>query len=63
MVQNLRQSYDGSKNHGKGGITMRKLEECELRFWNSVSIGILIDAGFVLDLSNGLIVGIGTEGE
>ena len=42
---------------------MRKLEQCELWFWNSVSIGILLDAGFVFDLSNGLIVGIGTEGE
>ena len=42
---------------------MRKLEECELQFWNSVSIGILLDAGFVFDLNDGLIVGIGTEGE
>ena len=42
---------------------MRTLEKCELEFWNGTSISILIDAGFILELNNGLITGIGMEGE
>lgn len=37
---------------------MRTLEKFELEFWNGFSISILIDAGFVLELNNGLITGI-----
>lgn len=39
---------------------MRKLENFELQFWNSISIGILIDAGFTVEINNGMITGIGT---
>ena len=39
---------------------MRKLNSFELRFWNNISIGILIDAGFAVEINNGMITGIGT---
>lgn len=42
---------------------MRRLDAYEVVFWNAISLGILLDAGFVFDLNDGLIVGIGTEGE
>lgn len=41
---------------------MRRLESYELKFWNTVSVFILIDAGFELELKNGMIVGIGIRG-
>lgn len=38
----------------------RKLASVETSFWNSMSIGILIDSSFVVEINDGLIVGIGT---
>lgn len=38
---------------------VRKLEEFEKPFWNSTSISILVDAGFVLEINDGEIVGVG----
>ncbi len=37
---------------------MRKLDSFELQFWNSISIGILIDAGFTVEINNGMVTGI-----
>lgn len=37
---------------------MRKLESFELQFWNNTSISILIDAGFTVEINDGIIVGI-----
>jgi hypothetical protein len=37
---------------------MRKLEKFELQFWNNTSISILIDAGFTVEINDGMIVGI-----
>ena len=38
---------------------MRKLNSFELQFWNNTSISILIDAGFTVEINDGIIVGIG----
>lgn len=38
---------------------MRRLSIYELKFWNTISIGILLDAGFELELEDRMIVGIG----
>jgi hypothetical protein len=39
---------------------MRKLNSFELQFWNNISIGILIDAGFAVEINDGMITGVGT---
>ena len=38
---------------------MRALFETEKAFWNNTSISILEDAGFVLEINDGKIVGVG----
>lgn len=38
----------------------RRLEEFEKPFWNSMSISLLIDAKFVLEINDGQIVGLET---
>ena len=42
---------------------VRKLEDFEKPFWNGTSISILEDAGFVLEINDGGIVGIGNVSE
>ena len=42
---------------------MRSLEKHEIQFWNQASISILVDAGFELQVNDGLIVGIGRRNE
>ena len=41
---------------------MRKLEKNEIYFWNNTSISILIDCNFTLEINDGLIIGLETEG-
>lgn len=38
---------------------MRKLNDFEIPFWNETSMSIIIDAGFVVELNDGKVVGIG----
>ena len=38
---------------------MRRLDAYERIFWNAISLSIMLDAGFELELEDGLIVGIG----
>lgn len=39
---------------------MRKLSSFELQFWNNISVGILIESGFTVEINDGMITGIGT---
>lgn len=42
---------------------MRRLLELEKAFWNNTSISIIEDCGFVLEINDGEIVGLGQRGE
>lgn len=38
---------------------MRKLSDFEIPFWNETSMSIIIDAGIIVELNDGKVVGIG----
>lgn len=42
---------------------MRKLFKFEKEFWNTMSISLIEDCGFVVEINDGEIIGIGQRGE
>lgn len=42
---------------------MRRLLELEKAFWNNTSISIIEDCGFVVEINDGEIIGIGYKEE